>query len=73
MSEPEYPSVGLKGLRARLKNRRVFVGRNTDGTLYLHFTRLKSGKPHHTALVLTDEAMRAVIHLYFSLAPEPLA
>jgi hypothetical protein len=55
----------IMGRRIKLHNRRVWMGR--DGSEWvMHFTRLDNNREKvFTELNLTNEAMEAVIDLYF--------
>ena len=59
----ENPGRGIK-----LKNRRVALIKNSlTGEWWLRFKKLEKGKSVKTRLILSDEAMQAVIQLWVEL------
>jgi hypothetical protein len=60
----------VQGKIIRLKNRRVFMGKNEDGFICM-FKRLDDcRKVQETTFILTPEAMFAFVQLYFEICSE---
>lgn len=59
----------VQGRNIRLKNRRVFMGKNEDGFICM-FKRLDGRKVKETTLILSPEAMSAFVQLYFEICSE---
>lgn len=59
----------VQGKIVRLKNRRVFMGKNEDGFVCM-FKRLDGRNVQETTFLLTPEAMFAFVQLYFEICRE---
>ena len=60
-----------KGIRVKLKNRRVMCARIKDGYWFWLFVNLIDGKRRTQRLILSDEAVGAMYHLMIKLKTRP--